>query len=107
MEKRVDRLIHLGEKFKLNINLPPVDNASMDDYDFIAKAYCVPYKSQIITKANALRDDANNYVAKIDSSILGLGRVRLRITAQIPDGDFEDGYRPSICEIDTHYIIVP
>ena len=107
MNSIMKELIHLGEKFKVNVNLPPINNASMDDFEFIVKAYCVPYRSQIIKKVNALRNDENNYVVRIDSNILGLGHVKLRVTAQIPDRDFEDGFRPSVCDIDTKCIIVP
>lgn len=101
-----DCVIHLGEKFKLNVGLDPMGSLTMDDYDFVVEAYCVSYRRQIIPKAECLRDDANNYVARVDSNILGPGKVRLDVKAKIPDRDFEDGFRPDICKIETRYTIV-
>lgn len=99
-------IIYLGEKFKLVVNLPPMHDLTMDDYDFTINAYCVPYKKQVVAKQEAIRDDESNYIVCLDSTVLGPGRVKLEVRCQIPDKDFSDGYRPSICRIFTKHVIV-
>ncbi len=101
-----DNIIPFGAKFKLNVNLPSIGGKSMDDYDFVIEAFVHPCRRQIIPKTEAIREDANNYIIRADTKVLGVGKVTLRVTAQIPDRDFENGFRPDICYIKTNYTIV-
>ena len=49
--------------------------------------------------------DDDNYMACIDSSKLGVGEIKVRITAQVPDKDFDDGYRQEVVTATTGIII--
>lgn len=49
--------------------------------------------------------DDDNYVACVDSTKLGVGKIMCRVTAYIPDADFEDGLRTEIETVDTNVTI--
>ena len=53
-----------------------------------------------------VKADDDNYVALVDSSKLGTGTIRCRVTAHIPDADFDDGIRTEIEEVNTGITIV-
>ena len=36
--------------------------------------------------------DADNYLVILDTTAIGIGRVRARVTANIPDDDFDKKY---------------
>lgn len=49
--------------------------------------------------------DDDNYVACFDSSQLGAGKIMCRVTAYIPDADFEDGLRKEVETVETNVTI--
>ena len=98
--------ICLGTEIKLNVHIKPIDGVTMDDYSFVANIYCSPSKMIAINKDEAIRIDESNYVCRIDTSNIGIGRLKCKIVAQISDGDFDDGIRTEISVIDTGIDIV-
>ena len=98
--------IGLGTELKLNINIEPIGEITMDDYDFEVDVYCSLKRVQTIKKEDAIRVDENNYTLCVDSSLLGHGELKAKVTAFIPDGDFEDNYRTEVVYITTIYSIV-
>lgn len=98
--------IFLGTELKLNINIEPIDNTSMDDYDFTVDVYCSPQKSITITKKDAIRIDENNYIILVDTTQLGTGNIKCKVTAYIPDPDFKDQERTEVVCINTNIKIV-
>ena len=100
--------IFLGTELKLNINIEPIGGMTMDDYDFEVEVICGSFKksSIVIKKEEAKKVDSNNYLICFDTAGLGAGKVMCRVTAHIPDGDFADGKRTEITEIDTGIEIV-
>lgn len=98
--------IFLGTELKLNINIEPIGELTMDDYDWSVEAYCSTRNTVVIKKKDAIRMDSDNYVILVDSAIIGSGDIKCRITAYIPDGDFHDGLRTEIVGIDTGITIV-
>ena len=93
--------VTIGTELKLNINIQPMDSLSMDDYDFEVEVYCTPKKSIIIQKSSAIKVDENNYIILVDTNAVGVGRIKCKVTAQIPDADFIDDYRTEVVCADT------
>ena len=63
-----------------------VDNSlTMDEYDFECVFYCNPRKVLRITKQQMKRSDADGYIARIDTKLLGPGSLHCKVIAYIPD----------------------
>ena len=97
-----------GTELKLNVHIEPLGELTMDDYHFRVDIISGTFKKQSLTidKEQARRVDDSNYAVCFDTSSLGTGRLKCRITAEIPDGDFEDGFRTEITEVDTGIDII-
>jgi hypothetical protein len=102
----MDTEVFLGTELKLNVNIEPIGDVTMDNYEFEIEVYCSPKKSIVIKKSDAIRIDESNYVILIDSEVVGAGDLKCKITAHIPDGDFEDNIRTEVIGIDTGINIV-
>lgn len=96
----------IGTELKLNIHIEPIGDITMDDYDFEVEVYCSPKRPIIISKANAIRVDSDNYVVLVDTNVVGAGELKCKVTAHIPDADFDDGLRTEIAAIDTGINII-
>jgi hypothetical protein len=101
-------IVFLGTEIKLNIHIDPIGELTMVDYDFTVEAYCSAKKSLIINKTQAKPVDNSNsdYIIMIDTSEIGTGNLKCKVTAYIPDGDFEDEERTEVSIIDTGIEIV-
>lgn len=102
----MNNTIGLGTKPKLNINIEPIGEVTMDDYDFEVDIYCSLKRVQTTKKEDAIRVDENNYIVLVDSNLLGHGDVKAKVTAYIPDDDFDDGIRPEVAYVATDLVIV-
>lgn len=100
--------VELGTKLKLNIHIAPIDGMTLDDYDYTTEVYCTPSQKQsiVVAKSDTIRVDAENYIVRVDTNAIGVGIIVCRITAQIPDGDFDDGYRTEVVSITTDFNVV-
>jgi hypothetical protein len=101
--------VYLGSEIKLNLNIEKIGNLSMRDYDFEVAVFCSPAKVLTIHKGdNGLikEQDDSNYVLLIDTESIGIGKVKLQVTAQIPDLDFSDSLRKEIQVVETEIEIV-
>jgi hypothetical protein len=96
-----DNNIFIGTELKLNINIEPMGEFTMDDYDWSVDVYCSAKRVVTIAKRDAIRIDENNYVLLVDTEELGAGDVKCKITAYIPDFDFPDTLRTEVSMIDT------
>lgn len=99
-------LVFLGTEFKLSIKIDPIGDYSMDDYDFEVEAYCSPKKTISCSKNQLIRIDKDSYIMLIDTEVLGAGTIKAKVTAWIPDGDFDDGLRTEVEIIDTGINII-
>lgn len=90
------RLVYLGSKIKVNVSIPAIDSITMDNYDFEVVLFCYPNKSLLLRKEELIRVDESNYVARLDTTLVGEGDLKAKITAYIPDGDFEDRVRTEV-----------
>ena len=75
-------------------------------YDFVVEVYCSNQKVLNIPKSQAIRVDEENYVVLVDTKVIGTGRIKCKVTAQIPDADFSDSYRTEVVIIDTELDII-
>ena len=98
--------IFLGTELKLNVNIEPLDSVTMDDFDFEVEVYCNPSKTLVIPKKDTVRVDSNNYIVLVDTNKVGLGYLKCKVTANIPDTDFSDGKRTEVDSVCTGIVIV-
>lgn len=84
-----------GTKLKLNISLPPIDGHHLADVEWSALVFTEQgSKTLTIDKEDAIYIDDDNYVVRVDTSLVGAGKYYVTLTAYIPDTDFDDGIRP-------------
>jgi hypothetical protein len=89
-------LMYQGTKFKAYVNLEPIGSLSMKDYSFEIDVYTdMSAKKLVYTKEQCIALDDNTYFAVVDSSQLGLGYLKLRVRAKIPDNQV-DGFRDEV-----------
>jgi hypothetical protein len=98
--------IIIGTELKININIDPIEDLTMDEYDFKAVFYSHSSRQKEIKKEEMIRIDKNNYVALVDSTNLGAGELRCKIIAYLPDDDFPDNTRTEVVCIDTGINII-
>lgn len=105
----------LGTELKLNINIDPIGNYTMADYDFDITLISGTMKKQSKTyskKGGALDNglkqvDKNNYIVAFDTRAVGVGKLMVQVVAYIPDTDFvDDQTRTEIVEMETGIQIV-
>lgn len=95
----------VGTELKINVSIDPIGGLTMEDYDFIIEMYCSPKKVVTIKKDDAIKLDSSNYIARVDSNITGAGDLKCKVTAYIPDSDFDDSLRTEVALIDTNITI--
>lgn len=93
--------IFLGTELKLNVNIEPMGELTMEDYDWSVEVYCSTKRVVTVEKKEAIKVDSNNYVILVDSAELGAGDIKCKVTAYMPDLDFSDNYRTEVLIIDT------
>lgn len=93
--------VYYETELKLNINIEPVGDMTMDEYEFTVEAYTSPMRVLTIPKAQAVRVDANNYFVPIDTAKVGAGRLMCRVIATIPDNDMPNASRREVVSINT------
>ena len=112
-------IVFLGTELKLNIHIDPIPKHpnqegeetvdgewNMKDYDFEIEVFCTPKKSVTITKEDAIEIDQNNYVVLVDTNEIGVGTLKVKVIAHIPDGHFIDQARTEISVEDTGIEII-
>lgn len=102
-------IVFLGTEIKLNIHIDPIGELTMADYNFTVEAYCSTKKYLTINKSQAkpVENSENDYIIMIDTSEIGTGNLKCKVTAYIPDSDFGNGEtRTEVSIIDTGIEIV-
>lgn len=106
MDRHDAQNIYAGTDVKLSINVEPIDGHALESLDFTAEVGCTPWRPVTIHKKDAIKVDADTYIVTADTRKTGVGPLRLRLTVQVPDGDFPDGYRTEVAEIWTDLVVV-
>ena len=86
-------VVYTSSDEELNISLYPIDGYNMDEYDFVCEIFCSPLRKQIVHKKDMERIDASNYRVWMKTSVIGVGNVKVRVLAKIPNAKCDDGYR--------------
>ena len=81
-----------GTQFVINVNMTPIGSVHMADVDFKAKFY-VQNKVLELDKADMVKVDEDNYLAFVDSVKVGKGQIKYRLFVQVPDENWDGGYR--------------
>ena len=90
----------LGTIYKIAISISSLAPETMDSVDFSCRFWTFR-ESVTLEKADMIRLDADNYVAVIDSKLLGRGTIKVQTTVQVPDGDCAGGFRTEVYTEDT------
>lgn len=97
----------LGTKLKLNLHIDKYDDMSMSDYDFDVEVFSSKgTNSMMYKKADMIKIDDDNYCLLVDTAIIGLGKIKLKVHAYIPDNDFVGGVRDEIDIVDTRLVVI-
>lgn len=99
--------VYKGTEIKLSVSIDPIDGKTMDNYDFEIELYVYGSNAVKKTKDECIKVDANNYIVTLDTNALSrVGKLILKVTAYIPDGDFDDNLRTEVSCVDTGVLIV-
>ena len=103
-----DIRVGFGSKIKMGVHLEPFGDIHAESYDFTVYFFTPNGKVELgIVKEALIKEDSDNYIARVDTGIVGLGRLMFRVTASVPDEDFEGGFRDeAIPETKTNVVIV-
>lgn len=86
----------IGTILKINVSAQWGGGVTMDDVEFYCEFYISSSKIVHVEKSEMLRIDANNYVAIVDTSMLGTGALKVKIDANVPDTDCYGGIRREV-----------
>lgn len=99
--------VYKGTEIKLPVSIDPIDGITMDSYDFEIELYVTGSNVVKKNKNECIRIDSNSYVVTLDTNALDkVGKLILKVTAYIPDGDFDDNIRTEVSCIDTGVVIL-
>lgn len=89
----------IGTEFKVLIEIEPVDEVHMADMEFTCQFYTRLDNSLTVTKEQMIKVNDDSYIALVDTTGMSAGALRNRMTVDIPDKDFADGYRREIVDV--------
>lgn len=99
--------VFIGTELKLNLYFEPLGNTKMRDYEFKVEAYCTTPEAGITLKQEDIKIiDDNNCNVLINTTEVGIGTLKIKITADIPDLDFKDQERTEVVCVNTGIKIV-
>lgn len=99
--------IIIGTEKTLILKIDPIDNISPGEIPLTVEYFC--NASNVVTiSGDSLTWDEDNgyYLLPIDSTKVGVGRLKIRVIAKIPDLIFQDGERTEIKEFITNLNII-
>lgn len=95
-----------GTVAPLNLSIKSEDNYTMDEYDFSVEFSTSAYKPLVLSKADGIRQDANNYVFLVDTSEVGTGQLECKVIAMLPYSQSPSGFRKEVLKFNTNTIIL-
>lgn len=99
---------YVGTELKMHIGFSyPADNTiTLDTLDnVIVEFFCNKNQVQTFTKEQLIREPDGQYYAPVDTTRTGSGQLKMKMTVEIPDNAFPDGYRTEIGICTTNVII--
>lgn len=99
--------VFVGTELKLNLYFEPIGDTKMRDYDFKVEAYCTTSEEGITLDENDIKIiDDNNCNVLINTAEVGIGTLKIKVTADIEDLDFADQKRTEVVCVNTGIKIV-
>lgn len=92
----MERINYLGEEIKVKVRAKPIDGMSLADYEWVAQLWTSSYRVVEVPKRECIPMDDGVYVILLDTMKVGVGSLKLKIVGELPDCDFEDGYKTTI-----------
>lgn len=106
------QIIFLGTEIKLKIEMEPIGDINMSDCDFMLEAYSGNNKNKIVLKKEGENKDKaiissgdNAYIFLIDSTKLGAGSLKCKLTLKVADEDFNDYKRTEVSILNPNILI--
>lgn len=102
-----DYVAILGDDLKILVTAELPDGMKMADVDWTVKVVNISQKDKekVYQKSECIETVEGNYVVLVDSDDLGIGRYMVRLTLEIPDTDWESGYRKQVVKINPHVVV--
>ncbi len=97
----------VGTDLKLNVTAELGNDLHLSDVDFFARFGNLYGKSVTIEKKDMEKYDDDNYVAVVDTKIIGAGEYWMKLTVKIPDADCKDGFRMEVVTVPTGEKVKP
>ena len=96
-----------GSDVKILVTAELPNELTLKDVDFTVMVYNASDvdKKKTYQKSECMETEHGNYVLMVDSTELGVGTYRCKLTVQIPDTDYQSGYRKEIVNINPHVIV--
>ena len=93
----------IGTTLKLLITADLGDNIHLEDVDFT----CVFFREglrngQTIEKQEMIRMNKDEYIAVVDTKIIGTGEYYMKLSVRIPDNDVEGSLRDEVVVVPTN-----
>ena len=103
----MQQTVTLGSQEKILITADLPDDLTMQDVDFSVEVMNTEAKDKKKTfkKTECILTDEGDYVVIVDTDDYGVGMLMVKVTFQIPDQDFPDGFRKSVVRINPHITI--
>ena len=99
----------LGSDVKIEFRAELPDGMKLEDVNFSGKVINADKKDTAIdfNKSDCIAlEGGESYVVMVDTTSLGVGLLMLKLTVQIPDTDYQTGYRKQVVNINPHIKII-
>ena len=84
----------VGTKAISCLHLNPIEDYHLSDLEWEVLVFIESKtKTYTVKKEDCLKQDDDNYLIPVDSSVLGAGEYWGTVTLKIPDGNLPDGIR--------------
>lgn len=99
--------VPIGSDAKIEFTADLTDGLKMSDIEFSGDVINAETDEKVaFTKADcAMVADGESYVVMVDTEETGIGMLMLRLVVQIPDTDFQCGYRREVVKINPKVIV--
>lgn len=99
----------LGSDIKIGFTVELPDDLTLGDVDFTVQVVNFSQKDKSVTATKeqciAVDDEQREYAVLVDTTLLGIGVLRLVLTVHIPDTDYPSGLRRQVVNLNPHVII--
>ena len=94
-----------GDDTKIEFTADLPDGLKLSDVNFtgiIINADTAEEEESFTKEDCIMVGDGESYVVLVNTDEMGIGSLKLRLTVQIPDTDYQSGYRKAIIKINPH-----